>query len=139
MTAFVFNSSPERQRIENAGYAFLERKEEAAREKERASAKLARLRKEARMADAAREAEHTTREVATMRTINVEVCRQYGIFPTIIRTSARSRLVSAARREIFWRCRNELGRTYTEIGRHFDHDHTSVIWACRKYDEMHNG
>lgn len=51
-------------------------------------------------------------------------------------SSVRWREITMARYEGFWLARRHTGRSYPVIGRVMGFDHTSVIYACRRFDEM---
>jgi chromosomal replication initiator protein len=70
----------------------------------------------------------------TMRSIAEEVARKHRITVKELRGPSRRRELVIARHEAFARCRDELLKTYTQIGRFFgDRDHSSVVYGCQRY------
>jgi len=65
------------------------------------------------------------------RHIIAEVAKETGISVADILGPRRLAPVAAARRIAMQRIRNELGYSYPQIGRMFDRDHSTCIWACR--------
>ena len=63
--------------------------------------------------------------------IIAEVAKQHRVAVADILGQSRKAYIVAARREAMQRIRNELGYSYPQIGRIFDRDHSSIIWACR--------
>ena len=41
-----------------------------------------------------------------------------------------------ARRRIWWIGREDMGLTYSQIGRLFGRDHTTIIHGCTRYDDI---
>lgn len=70
-----------------------------------------------------------------MRDVAEEAAREYGVDLGQIRSRARSRAVVRARQEAMRRIRDEMGRTYPEIGQWFGLDHTTVIHGVRRARE----
>ncbi len=69
----------------------------------------------------------------TMRAIADEVCREHGVTLLDLRSSRRRPQYVLARREAYWRCREETTCSFTQIGRFFNKDHTTVLHGWRKY------
>ena len=42
----------------------------------------------------------------------------------------------AARRRVWWIGREDMGLSYSQIGRLFERDHTTIIHGCTRYDEI---
>ena len=42
----------------------------------------------------------------------------------------------AARRRVWWIGHENMGLTYSQIGRLFERDHTTIIHGCTRYDEI---
>lgn len=51
-------------------------------------------------------------------------------------SGTRWREISLARREAFWLARKHTGRSYPIIARVMGFDHSSVLQACRRFEEM---
>lgn len=71
--------------------------------------------------------------------IAVEVAAKHRLSLLDISSGRRDRPTSAARQEVFWRCRHETGVTIPALGKLFNRDHTTVLWGIsqhqRKIDE----
>ena len=63
--------------------------------------------------------------------IIAEVAKETGISVADILGPRCLAPVAAARRIAMQRVRSELGYSYPQIGRMFDRDHSTCIWACR--------
>lgn len=60
-----------------------------------------------------------------------EVACEHGVTVSDILSQSRKYPIAAARHDAMKRIRAELKYSYPQIGRMFDRDHSSVIWACR--------
>lgn len=65
-----------------------------------------------------------------------EVARKHAMRIADLTGPQRALTQSAARREAMYRCWSELNMTLSQIGRHFNRDHTSVLAAIRRYQEV---
>lgn len=64
--------------------------------------------------------------------IAIEIAREHGkTLAQVLSRSRRSELV-LPRHQAWLRCQDELGLAYTEIGRLFCRDHTTVMHALKK-------
>jgi chromosomal replication initiation ATPase DnaA len=68
-------------------------------------------------------------EVRDLLELAREVCARRGVLLRDLCGDARSRSVSRARQELWWRIRHHPERhySYSEIARLFDRDHTTVL------------
>jgi hypothetical protein len=73
----------------------------------------------------------------TARQIQMEVCTIHQISPEKLINGGNKAEFVAARGEAMARCREELGMSYTHIGRLFRKHHTTVLYAIGKYHEKH--
>lgn len=139
----VFHSGPERQRIEAAGYAFAERKEQAERERCAQAAAEAVARDQARREA---EIERRRRVVAekvdaacgftlrpAMAAIVRAVCEARQVDPLMVMSASRITPLAHARHEAMWRMRAELKLSYPAMGRFFHRDHSTVIHGIRMH------
>lgn len=67
-----------------------------------------------------------------MHKICLAVSEEYGIALDDIRGPSRRKHIVAARFMAIKLCRDVLGKTMAEIGRHFDRDHSSINYALRQ-------
>lgn len=65
-----------------------------------------------------------------------EVCEKYGLTSIAIRSSGRHKLLSQARFEYYWRCRNETICGYQAIANYIGTDHTSAIYGRKRYERL---
>lgn len=65
-----------------------------------------------------------------------EVCEKYGLTSIDIRSSVRKKLLSQARFEYCWRCRNETICSYQTIANYIGTDHTSAIYGRKRYERL---
>lgn len=72
-------------------------------------------------------------ELYTMRRIAEKVFARRGINLRCLYGTARWPALSEARREVFWRCRYDLGKTTEEIARAFKSDRSTVAYLIRAY------
>lgn len=64
----------------------------------------------------------------------------YGLQKNDLITARRDWLSCLARFECFYRCRNETGKSYPYIGKHFGgRDHTTVLSGIRRYEQFQTG
>lgn len=69
-----------------------------------------------------------------MRRIQTEVCRRYKVGILDLLGPSRLPILTAARFEAYWRCRQETPYSYPQIGRAFNRHHSTVLHGVR----MHN-
>lgn len=74
------------------------------------------------------------RKLAGMREIVRELSERDRVKVADIMTS-RCRPGVYLRHEACWRARNELGQSWGQIGRFFDRDHTTAIFAVRAHEK----
>lgn len=67
-----------------------------------------------------------------IRPILERIAKEYQIPVDIIIGPSKKREIVRIRHLAMYRARVETGRSYPDIGRMFNRDHTSVISACRK-------
>lgn len=72
---------------------------------------------------------------AVARRIQKEVCAKTGIRLEDMLSARRGNGIATARQEAMWRIHRETTLTLTAIGRLFDRDHATVLWAIRKLDQ----
>lgn len=65
-----------------------------------------------------------------------EVCARHGVTMTEMISHRRAMRVVPARFEAIWRCHKETPMSLPQIGKHFDRDHTSVLYAIRRHQEI---
>ncbi|MBX3228038.1 MAG: hypothetical protein KIT84_27565 [Labilithrix sp.] len=65
-----------------------------------------------------------------------DVCRRHHVTRDDVCGRGRTRAVSAARQELWWRLRNHptTAFSYLEIGRLFDRNHTTVLFGVRAWE-----
>lgn len=64
-----------------------------------------------------------------------EVSRKHKVPVGDITSARRDRATSAARQELFWRCRHETSSTIPAIGRLFNRDHTTVLYGIEQHQK----
>ncbi len=64
------------------------------------------------------------------------VAEHFGLRAAELKGRRRHRAISRPRQIAMWLCRKVLAKSYPEIGRDFAKDHSTVISACRKVDEL---
>jgi hypothetical protein len=67
--------------------------------------------------------------------IAFEVGQTYGVSFREMLSLRRDKVISRARQEAIWRVKNETAMSIPAIGRRFNRDHTTVIYAVRKHEE----
>ena len=65
--------------------------------------------------------------------IQLEYCERYGITLAEMKGTCRKRIYAVPRQEAMAEVRKRLGWSYPRIGRLFNKDHTTALWACRKH------
>lgn len=81
--------------------------------------------------------EPITFSTPTWKAIVQEVCEKHKISYADLASARRDRPVVVARREACWRMRKETSMSLPQIGRRLGgKDHTTVLNAIRKYEEM---
>lgn len=79
-----------------------------------------------------------TKNVHTLKRIQIEVCIKVGISRNDMLSPRRTAYVAFARQFAMWRCKRETRFSLPEIGRRFDgRDHTTVLHASRKFDALY--
>lgn len=68
-----------------------------------------------------------------------EVAEHYGVFVFEVLSRDRHKTVARARNMAMWTARNRLGMSYTELGREFSRDHTTVVAAVQGIDRERAG
>ena len=64
------------------------------------------------------------------------VAEHFGLRAAEIKGRRRHRAIARPRQIAMWLCRKSLQKSYPEIGRDFGKDHSTVISACRKVDDL---
>jgi hypothetical protein len=67
------------------------------------------------------------------RIIAQEVCAKHKLTLKELQGVRRFKKIAIARREVFWRLRQELGMSLLDIARKMGKDHTSVLHGLRVY------
>lgn len=67
------------------------------------------------------------------RIISQEVCEKHKMTLKDLQGNRRFKKIAIARREVFWRLRQELGMSLLDIARKMGKDHTSVLHGLRVY------
>ena len=65
-----------------------------------------------------------------------EVCRTHHVTRDEITGRSRSRSVSFARQDLWWRLREAHGYSYVELGRLFARNHTTVLHGTRRWESQ---
>jgi hypothetical protein len=68
-----------------------------------------------------------------------QVAKKHKIDLSDITSNRRDRRTSAARQEIFWRCRHETSSSIPAIGRLFNRDHTTVLFGISQHQKKIDG
>lgn len=76
------------------------------------------------------------KSVSRTRVIAMEVAASFGVTVDDIVSDSRRNVVIKARQIAVWRMRNELGLTLNQIGNFVNKDHTTIIHACRRVEDM---
>lgn len=71
----------------------------------------------------------------TMAQILAEVAEQSNVSVADLKSPARFRCIAWPRQEAMWRMVNEGRWSLPQIGRFFNRDHTTVIWAWRQVEK----
>ena len=66
-----------------------------------------------------------------------QVAASHNIDPALVMSNSMAKNVLSVRREVQWKARTELKMSYAKIGRIMKRDHTSVLSAVKKWQEMH--
>lgn len=89
------------------------------------------------MAEAAKREASATRRLQPIET-PTRLCEvtamHFNIRLDQLMSSTRFRRYTGPRAVAMWLCRKRLAMSFTEIGEHFERDHTSVMSACDKID-----
>lgn len=75
----------------------------------------------------------TKRNARQGLSIQLEYCERYGITLAEMKGTCRQRRFAVPRQEAMAEVRKRLGWSYPRIGRLFNKDHTTALWACRKH------
>lgn len=67
------------------------------------------------------------------RDIKLSVCRRYGITIEELESRTHKWRVAHPRQIAMALVRKKLGYSYPRIGREFNRDHTTALWAARKW------
>ena len=70
----------------------------------------------------------------TVRSIQDAVCENYGISRKDMLSCRRSRHLADARHVAFYLARELTARSYSEVGRMFNRDHSTVTYGCKKVE-----
>jgi len=75
--------------------------------------------------------------VKVVRVPDVErvVCRMFGVVPEQLRSASRQRTVSQPRMLAMFLARKHTDAAYSEIGRHFGRNHSTVVSAQRRVED----
>jgi hypothetical protein len=65
-----------------------------------------------------------------------EVSERHEISILDMRANRRSKEISLARHEFFWRCKNETLCSTLQIGGHLNKDHSSVVHGIKNYKKL---
>lgn len=65
------------------------------------------------------------------------VARRYGLEASDLRSAKRSATISMCRCEAAAICARDTSMSLAGIGRSMHKDHTSIIWAIRRYNTIH--
>ena len=71
----------------------------------------------------------------TMAEIIAEVSEETGVSVSAMRGPSRYRIIVYPRHYAMWRMVQEDRWTWAQIGRFFNRDHTTVIWAWRQVEK----
>ena len=71
----------------------------------------------------------------TMAQILSEVAEQFNVSVADLKGPARFRCIVYPRQDAMWRMVNEGRWSLPQIGRFFNRDHTTVIWAWRQVEK----
>ena len=72
----------------------------------------------------------------TCRLVIELVALETGVAQRLILSPIRERGVTNARHLAMWLCRQVTGQSVSGIGRAFDRDHTTVLSACHKAEQL---
>lgn len=72
----------------------------------------------------------------TIRDVEEVVCARFHLTPHDLRSRAVTRAISRPRMIAMYLARQLTGNSLPSIGRHFDRDHTTVLAAVRKAEEL---
>ena len=64
------------------------------------------------------------------------VCRRFSLTPERLKGGERCHKVARPRQMAMYLARELTGASLPMIGRHFQRDHTTVLWAIRKIEAM---
>lgn len=74
--------------------------------------------------------------VLTIADIQREVADFYKIRLTELMSCRRCRSIARARQVAMWLAKRHTPRSMSEIGRRFDRDHTTVLYAIKRIDSL---
>lgn len=66
--------------------------------------------------------------------ILAEVCSEHNLAPTQVISRIKTKPLVYARQHFFARLKNEKGMSYSQIGKIYGYDHTTVMHAVEKYN-----
>lgn len=132
----IFCTSPARERIEAAGRAFADRQRVAVLERITAATAAAHAqniewRRRVVIAKARERSGRTRR--ALIANIIREVCKARGLDRQLVCSPLRHFPLAHARHECWWRMQREVHLSTSQIGRHFNRDHTTVLHGIREH------
>ena len=70
-----------------------------------------------------------------MRLLALQVADKHGLTVEDMRSECRKQRFGRARQEFYYRARTELARSYPQIGRFLNKDHSTVIHGLKKFAE----
>ena len=76
-------------------------------------------------------------EPPSMTSVAKEICRRHKIPFALLRSTQRSRHISAARNEAMYELRVKCGKSSTQIARFLCRDHTTVLHGSERHAETH--
>lgn len=70
------------------------------------------------------------------RAIQEVILQEFDIKWSLVLSRTRTARIAAVRQIAMWLYRRYLGCSYPELGKMFNRDHTTVMWAARRIDEV---
>ncbi len=68
--------------------------------------------------------------VGRIKQIQLDVCAEYGVTLIDMLSRRQSNRVNRARKTAMQRARTRTRASYPELGRAFERDHTTIMYAC---------
>ena len=76
---------------------------------------------------------NTAEKSTTIEEVTAVACHLHNVSLREITTSKRDKDLDIVRGYIYFFCRNELQLTFSSIGKYFNRDHSTILYAVKKF------